>query len=98
MGRPRSRLANRMPGNLETQGGDAISGEERFSNMKAFVYGEFSAPVTVKMEDLGDRNRADVSRAEARRRLSSGMAFHSSAWSRQSEICIVKFPRGALRR
>jgi putative alpha-1,2-mannosidase len=59
-------LANRMPGNLETQSDVAISGEERFSGMKAFVYGEFSAPVTVKLENLPDRNRATVSRQNAR--------------------------------
>lgn len=50
-------LANRVPGVLLTEDGTAVSGEERFSNMKAFVYGEFSAPVTFKLEDLGDRNR-----------------------------------------
>jgi predicted alpha-1,2-mannosidase len=54
-------LANRMAGNLETQSDGAISGEERFSNMRAYVYGEFSAPVTIKLENLGDRNRASVS-------------------------------------
>jgi predicted alpha-1,2-mannosidase len=59
-------LANRMAGNLETQGSDAISGEERFSNMKAFVYGEFSEPVTVKLESVADRNRATVSRQGAK--------------------------------
>jgi len=58
-------LANRMTGTLETLGGNAISGEERFSSMKAFVYGEFSAPVTVKLESLGDRNRVTVSRQSA---------------------------------
>src|SRR5665213_1295689 len=50
-------LANRMPGVLMTEDGTAVSGEERFSNMKAFLYGEFSAPVTFKLADLGDRNR-----------------------------------------
>jgi predicted alpha-1,2-mannosidase len=59
-------LANRMPGNLETQGGAVISGEERFDNMKAYVYGEFSAPVAVKLDDLGDRNRGTVSSQEAK--------------------------------
>jgi predicted alpha-1,2-mannosidase len=59
-------LANRMPGNLEVQSDNAITGEERFSNMKAFVYGEFSAPITVKLESIGDRNRAAVSRQNAR--------------------------------
>jgi predicted alpha-1,2-mannosidase len=59
-------LANRMAGNLQAQGGNAISGEERFSNMKAYVYGEFSAPVTSKLDNLGDRNRMSVSTQGAR--------------------------------
>ena len=59
-------MANRMPGDLETQDGAVVSGEERFSNMKAFVYGEFSTPVTFKLEDLGDRNRVTVTRQGAR--------------------------------
>jgi predicted alpha-1,2-mannosidase len=71
-------LSNRMAGNLETQGGDAISGEERFSNMKAFFYGEFSAPVTVKLENFGDRNRVTVSRQSARTlELRYGISFIS---------------------
>jgi putative alpha-1,2-mannosidase len=59
-------MANRMPGNLETQNGTVVSGEERFSNMKAFVFGEFSAPVTFQSEDLGDRNRVIVTSKSAR--------------------------------
>lgn len=54
-------LASRIAGELETQGRDAISGEERFSNMKAFLYGEFSSPVQVKLEKVGDKARATVS-------------------------------------
>jgi predicted alpha-1,2-mannosidase len=59
-------LANRMAGELKAEDGTTVSGEERFSNMKAFVYGEFSAPVTVKVEGLGEGNRATVSSAGAR--------------------------------
>jgi predicted alpha-1,2-mannosidase len=59
-------IANRMPGELETQGGTVVSGEERFKNMKAFVYGEFSAPVAVKSEKLGERIRVNVSRESER--------------------------------
>jgi predicted alpha-1,2-mannosidase len=58
-------LANRMPGNLETQDRTVISGEERFSNMKAFVYGEFSAPQDFKHESLGDRNRVTATKPGA---------------------------------
>jgi len=59
-------LANRLAGSLEMQGGNAISGEEQLSHMKAYVYGEFSAPVTVKQESLGDRSRVRVSKQGAR--------------------------------
>ena len=61
-------LANRMTGNLETGSGGSVSGEERFGGMKAFVYGEFSAPLAVKLDNLGDGNRAVVS-AQATRSL-----------------------------
>src|ERR1017187_9978162 len=50
-------LSNRMAGDLQIQAGGPVSGEERFSDMKAFVYGEFSAPVVFKVETVGDRKR-----------------------------------------
>ncbi len=59
-------LANRMAGELQADGENAISGEERFNGMKAYVYGEFSAPVTFKMEDVGDRKRATAASSGAR--------------------------------
>lgn len=54
-------LANRMPGNLQIKNGIAVSGDEQFSNMEAFVYGEFSEPVTSRIDNLSDRNRVTVS-------------------------------------
>lgn len=54
-------LANRLPGNLQTEGGAAVRGEEQLSHMKAYVYGEFSAPVALKVESLGDRKRVTAS-------------------------------------
>jgi predicted alpha-1,2-mannosidase len=59
-------LANRMPGDLQTESGNVVSGEERFSNMKAFVYGEFSAPVTFKLETMGEGKRVIASSPGAR--------------------------------
>jgi predicted alpha-1,2-mannosidase len=59
-------MANRMAGALETQEGAVVSGEERFSNMKAYVYGEFSSPVAFKLEKLGDRNRLTVTAADVK--------------------------------
>jgi predicted alpha-1,2-mannosidase len=48
-------LANRVGGVLQTQAGNAVSGEERFNGMKAYVYGEFSAPVAFRTETAGDK-------------------------------------------
>ncbi len=53
-------LANRFPGELQAQG-KAVSGEERFDGMKAYLYGEFSAPVTFAVENLGEGKRVTVS-------------------------------------
>ena len=59
-------LANRMPGDLHAESETAVSGEERFSNMKAFVYGEFSAPVKLEQQTLGEGNRVIASSPGAR--------------------------------
>ena len=45
-------LANRLSGDMRVQDGGVVNGEELFDGMKAYVYGEFSAPVTFKMENL----------------------------------------------
>jgi predicted alpha-1,2-mannosidase len=54
-------LANRLQGDLEIEGGAVVRGEEQFSNMKAFVYGEFSVPMALKVESLGDKKRITAS-------------------------------------
>ena len=59
-GKARVVLANRMTGKLETEGAGVISGEEQFDGMKAYVYGEFDAPVAAKVETAGEGNRAVV--------------------------------------
>jgi predicted alpha-1,2-mannosidase len=59
-------MANRMAGSLAMQGDSAIGGEERFSNMKAFVYGEFSVPVTVSVENASEGNRIAIARQGAK--------------------------------
>jgi predicted alpha-1,2-mannosidase len=55
-GRAKITLSNRLPGDLHFES-SAVSGEERFDGMKAYVYGEFSAPVTFRMEDAGSGKR-----------------------------------------
>jgi predicted alpha-1,2-mannosidase len=57
-GSPSVVLANRQLGDLEAQENGAVAGEEQFSNMKAFVYGEFSVPVT--LETVAKDGRSSV--------------------------------------
>ncbi len=57
-------LANRLDGNLQAQD-RVVSGEERFAGMKAYVYGEFSAPVQFKVEDSKAGERV-IASAETR--------------------------------
>jgi predicted alpha-1,2-mannosidase len=45
-GKPVLLLANKQGGELATVGANAVSGVEKFNGMQAFVYGEFSSPVT----------------------------------------------------
>ncbi len=54
-------LSNREAGTLHVQASDIVEGEERFSGMQAYVYGEFSAPVTFNAEAKGDRSRVIAS-------------------------------------
>lgn len=54
-------LANRLQGDLAVEGGGVVRGEEQFNNMKAFVYGEFSVPMALKVESLGDGKRVAAS-------------------------------------
>lgn len=48
-------LANRQGGELTIASSNAISGIESFNGMKAYVYGEFSTPITASSST--DRNR-----------------------------------------
>jgi len=55
-------LANVYPGVLQPVGDSAVSGEERFKEMKAYVYGEFSAPVN--FTSTGGEKKRLVAQAE----------------------------------
>jgi predicted alpha-1,2-mannosidase len=50
-------LSNRISGNLRLQGEGTVVGEERFNDMAAYVYGEFSEPVQSKLETSGNKSR-----------------------------------------
>jgi len=55
-------LANRYAGDLQLNG-SVLTGEERFNGMKAYVYGEFSVPVTAESQPAGEGKRLAVSAA-----------------------------------
>ena len=62
-------LSNRQIGNLQAQGPGASGWEEQFSNMKAFVYGEFHyLPVTFKTEAKAAGEAADRYEPRSQRR------------------------------
>jgi len=58
-------LANRLAGKLHAEG-SAVSGEERFDGMAAYVYGEFREPVETKAETVGDKSRLKISSTESK--------------------------------
>jgi predicted alpha-1,2-mannosidase len=59
-------LSNRLSGDLRVQDGGVVSGEERFDGMKVYVYGEFSEPVTFKVEDRNAGKRVTASAQSTR--------------------------------
>jgi predicted alpha-1,2-mannosidase len=61
-GHPFLQLGNRAPGELALTGTNAISGHEDFHDLKAYVYGEFSQPVTVDAKRDGNKSRLTVRR------------------------------------
>ncbi len=66
-GKPVVLLANRVEGELSDNGSNSVSGVERFNNMQAFFYGEFSAPVQVQAS--GKSRRLKVSAQESQKVL-----------------------------
>ena len=59
-------LANRLAGEVRAQGDRAIAGEEDFDGVKAYVYGEFSAPVDYTTEELNGRKRVTAHARETK--------------------------------
>ncbi|HTB85420.1 MAG TPA: GH92 family glycosyl hydrolase [Candidatus Sulfotelmatobacter sp.] len=76
-GKPVVLLANRREGDLTANADGSVSGYEQFSGesrlssdeMRAFVYGEFSAPVNVEKSNSGKGSRLTVSAADAGKTL-----------------------------
>src|SRR5262249_51704043 len=63
-GNPILLLANQQEGELTSTGISAFTGVERFNNMQAFVYGEFSVPVNFTKTQEGTKSHLVIVAAE----------------------------------
>ena len=78
-------LANRLTGQLRVQEGGAVVGEERFNDMAAFVYGEFSPPVQFRLETIGDKSRLVASSSDSKvLEFRYGISFISSEQAKRN--------------
>lgn len=70
-------LANRIAGSLRLSKNDVIEGEERFDNMKAYVYGELSAPAIEANSTDGEKQTLSVSGKARALEFRYGISFIS---------------------
>jgi predicted alpha-1,2-mannosidase len=83
-GTPTVLLANRMEGELSHNGSKSVSGEERFHGMKAFFFGEFSAPVEIQSTDGSRRLAASSKKGEKVLEFRYGISFISIEQARNN--------------
>jgi predicted alpha-1,2-mannosidase len=76
-GRAELVLGNQIAGTITVRDGTVVEGEERFDGMKAYVYGEFSTPVTATTSKDGDKGRVAVVAAAGTLELRYGISFIS---------------------
>jgi predicted alpha-1,2-mannosidase len=70
-------LANRIGGTMQLRDGNIVEGEEQFDHMKAYVYGEFSAPVTATSSTTNGKQRLALSAKTRSLELRYGISFIS---------------------
>lgn len=77
-------LANRTAGELSSSGSGSFSGVERFNNMQAFFYGEFSVPVQIQAS--GNHRRLTITAADGQKVLEFryGISFISQAQAKKN--------------
>jgi len=105
-GKPTVLLANRRGGDFSSASDGSVSGMERIVGegemspgmMHAFVYGQFSAPVTVQVGGSGDKKRLTVSATDGQKVLEFryGISFISLEQAKrnlQKEIPAWKFDK-----
>lgn len=70
-------LTNRIAGTLELHDGNIVDGEERFDNMKAYVYGEFNTPVIVTSSSNSDKQSLSITAKTRTLEFRYGISFIS---------------------
>lgn len=83
-GTPTVLLANRLEGELSNQGSNSVSGVERFKDMQAFFFGEFSAPVELQFSEGSRRLAATSKGREKVLEFRYGISFVSVDQARQN--------------
>jgi len=76
-GKAQLTLANRIAGSMQLHDSRIVEGEERFNNMKAYVYGEFSAPVTAASSESGSKQSLAITGSARTLEFHYGISFIS---------------------
>lgn len=77
-------LADRIAGTLSLNNGNSVDGEEFFDGMKAYVYGEFSAPVFATSSVHENKQRLVISGSAKELEFRYGISFISMEQARNN--------------
>lgn len=77
MGDAKLLLANRIAGTLALSDGKIVEGEEQFDSMKAYVYGEFNAPVAASSSSSNGKQHLAISAKSRELEFRYGISFIS---------------------
>jgi predicted alpha-1,2-mannosidase len=83
-GKARLVLANRIAGTIQLDDGNTVAGEERFNAMKAYVYGEFSRPVTALSSGDGEKQKLVITGSARVLEFRYGISFISVEQARKN--------------
>lgn len=77
-------LANRIAGEMTVREGNIVEGEERFDNMKAYVYGTFSQQVTFTTNRIEEQQQLHLSSDGGTLEFRYGISFISIDQAKQN--------------
>lgn len=83
-GKASLQLANLIAGDLSLHDGNTVEGKEQFDNMKAYVYGVFSKPVTFTKSQYDGKSRLLISSLAGSLEFHYGISFISKEQAKQN--------------